>query len=408
MRLKIPVSKALGSVLMLALAALALTACGKSSPASSASASSKAPFRLLAVIDTSGPVAIYGQQQLIALKGSVAYWNSHGGIGGRKITLSYVNGNGDPSTATTSLIQWISANGKPDMVFDGESGVDDSGIPPEIKRAGVLSIGEDSADVCVSNAQQTCPTRFSPVPQLTVNMTATAQWMHQQGYKKVGLLVEEDGFSQSEVPLLKQALSTYGITTVTASFPPTAVDVTPELTELESAGVNAVWGAALAQAAGYIATARADLGLVNKLPIMFDAGAASQDLTKLAPVADFKNAYESISRPQDPAIELPGRTALYAASAPYGQLNQPQTVAIVWDSLVLAHDVARQAGSTDVDAMVKALDNLGAKASTDPLYMYPAVIKFTEENHQNVGAPSSTYQIVKVGPLNADGEVTAP
>ena len=362
---------------------------------------------MLGVIDTSGAASIYGEQQLIALKGSVAYWNAHGGIGGRQLTLSYVNGNSDPTTAATALIHWIASNGKPDMVFDGESGIDDAGIPPEIKRAGVLAIGQDSANVCVSNAQSTCPTNFVPVPLSSVNMEATAAWMHAQGFKKVGLLAEEDGFSQSEVPALTQALKQYNISTVEASFPPTAVDVTPEVTQLQSAGVNAIWGAALAAAAGYIATARANLGLVNKLPLAFDAGAGAQDLTKLVPAADLVNAYESIARPQNAALSLPGRTALYAASAPFGQLNNPLPVSIVWDSLVLAHDAAEQAGSTTVTAMSSALEKLGSKAANDPLYMYPPVMGFTSDVHQDTAAPVSTYQIVKVGPLNAQGEIVS-
>src|SRR5258708_35129922 len=172
--------------------AAALAACGSSGGGSSAA---KSTFKVLAVIDTSGPAAAYGPQQLIALQASVAYWNAHGGIGGEHVSFAYVNGNSDPATATTSLISWVTAHGKPNMIWDGESGLDDSGIPPEIKRLGVLAIGQDSANVCSSNAQTTCPTRFVPVPQLQVNMNTTALFMKQQGYKKVGLLVEEDGFS---------------------------------------------------------------------------------------------------------------------------------------------------------------------------------------------------------------------
>jgi ABC-type branched-subunit amino acid transport system substrate-binding protein len=298
------------SVASIAIAGTVLTACSSQSSSSSdspsssgSSASSGSPFRLLAVIDTSGAASIYGVQQLIALKGSVAYWNAHGGIGGRKVTLAYINGNSDPTTAETSLIQWIASNGKPDMVWDGESGIDDAGIPPEIKRADVLAIGQDSANVCLSNASVTCPTNFVPVPLSSVNMAATAAWMHQQGFKKVGLLAEEDGFSQSEVPVLKAALSKYGISTVEASFPPTAVDVTPEVTQLQAAGVNAIWGAALAAAAGYIATARANLGLVNKVPLAFDAGAAAQDLTKLVPAGAVRGI-EAVRADQQPAASV--------------------------------------------------------------------------------------------------------
>jgi hypothetical protein len=55
--------------------------------------------------------------------------------------------------------------------------------------------------------------------------------------------------------------------------------------------------------------------------------------------------------------------------------------------------------------MVNALGHLGSAAANDPLYMYPPVMGFTSDVHQDVAAPVSTYQIVKVGPLNAQGEV---
>lgn len=396
----------------LGLSVLLVAACSSSGSSSAATSStnsassSKGTFRVLAIIDTSGDASAYGPQQLIALQGSVAYWNAHGGIGGEHVVLSYVNGNSDPATAVTSLIQWISSNGKPNMVWDGESGIDDSGIPPEIKRLDVLDIGQDSANVCSANAQQTCPTRFVPVPLTTVNMAATAAFMKQQGYKKVGLLAEEDGFSQSEVPLLQAALKAEGISTVVATFPLTAVDVTPEVTQLSSSGVDAIWGAALGPAAGYVISARSNLGLVQKLPVVFDAGAGAQDLTKLGTPASLQNAYESTARPQDPNVNLPGRTELYKYSASYGTLDQPLPASIAWDSLVLAHDAAAQAGSVSLQPMVNALLNLSKAGQDDPLYMYPDKVGFTASNHQDVLATISTYAVVKVGTLNAQGEVT--
>jgi ABC-type branched-subunit amino acid transport system substrate-binding protein len=397
----------------LGLSALLVSACSSTSSSSvstsatlNAANSSKGTFQVLGVIDTSGNDSAYGPDQLIALQASVAYWNAHGGIGGEHVALSYVNGNSDPVTAVTSVVQWVSSHGKPNLIYDGLS-ADDAGMPAEIKRLGVLSIGQNSAATCDAHVQQTCPTQFVPIPLLSVQETATAAFMKQRGYKKVGLLVEEDEFSQSEISPLLAAFKADGITTVTSTFPLTAVDVTPEVSQLTSSGVNAIWGAALGPAAGYIISARSNLGLVNKLPLVFDPGAGAEDLTKLGSAAALQNAYETIARPQDPNITLPGRSDLLTYAAPYGKVNQPLPASIAWDSLVLAHDAASQAGSVSTQPMINALINLSKTGQDDPLYMYPDLVGFTESDHEDVLAGSSTYEIVKVGPLNAQGEVAS-
>lgn len=392
-----------------ALGMTSLVTLGTSASSSAATSS----FKILAVIDTSGPVAIYGQQQLIALHASVYYWNRHGGIDGHKIQMSYVNGNGDPATAETALINWVSSNGKPNEIMDLESGVDDAGIPAEVKRLGVLDIGQDSANACATNAPVNCPTRFVPVPTTATNMAATAAFFKSKGVTSVGLLNEEDGFSESEVPILQAALTKVGITSVVQSFAATAVDVTPEMQSLKSAGVGAIWGAALGPSAAYIANARFNLGMT--IPLAFDAGAGAQDLTSIIPAAQLTNVFESVGRPQVAAVPEPGRTDLYASAVadgfnpklPFGGMNEPLPVSIVWDSFVLMRDAAAQAKSIKTSAMVKALLSLNKTGQNDPLYMYANKMAFTKSIHQDVAATPATYSLVPVAPLNAEGEVSA-
>jgi branched-chain amino acid transport system substrate-binding protein len=403
--------RAMSLTAMAVLAACTVVACGGSSSSSSssshASGSSASPYRALAIVDMSGPTKAIGAQNILGLKAAAAYWNAHGGIGGRQIKLTFVNDNGDPSTAASVLIKWVSQNGKPDYVWPGSSGVDTIGLTPTLKRLHLLGIGIDEI-ACHTNASTVCPTRYTLATESKWQAVAAANWLKQRGVKKVGLLIEEDSYSESEIGPLRQALASRGITTATATFAATSVNLEAQVSELKSAGVDALFGAALGGSAGYIASARESLGLVNTLPLLWDPGASSLDLTTLASAKSLANSWEETQRPAVPTIRMPGRTLLLQYAKPFGVVNQPVYIAAQsWDAMVLLHDAAAQAGSTSVDAMVKALDNLQPKYVHDPLFMVNPSVQFNSQSHANILGNAESNPVVKTGPLK-DGMVQSP
>jgi branched-chain amino acid transport system substrate-binding protein len=383
---------------------------GAQSAASSGSGSGAAtgkPFRLLFVGDLSGPTEAYGKQELQGFRAATAYWNAHGGIGGRKIVISTIDDGGSPTTAVSQLISWTTSHGKPDMVFPGSTATDTVALVPEVKRLNLLAIGFDDAADCYTHAQTTCPTFFAPTGASKYQEQAVANWMHQRGYKKVGLLVEEDAYSESEVPLLTADLKALGITPVTATFPSSAVDVTPELDKLKSADVRALFGAALGPGFGYIAAARKNLGLVPTLPTVFDESAGAIDLTKVATSAQLKNSWEETQRSAVATGKDPGRDDLLTAEKPYGPVSAVYLLAYEWDFVLAAHDAALQAGTTDSAGMIKALNNLDSKYVHDPLWANAISIKFSPSDHDDILDATASNVIVPSGPL-VNGEVQAP
>jgi branched-chain amino acid transport system substrate-binding protein len=386
------------------LATCALVACGGSSSSSPSSGSSGSPYRALAIVDTSGPTKAIGTQNILGLKAAAAYWNAHGGIGGRPIKLYFVNDNGDPSTAASVLVKWVSQNGNPDYVWPGSSGVDTIGLTPGLKRMHLLGIGIDEI-ACHTNASKVCPSRYTLATESKWQAISAANWFKQRGVKKVGLLIEEDSYSESEIGPLKQALAARGIATATATFSSTAVNLEAQMSELKSAGVDGLFGAALGGSAGYIAAARSSLGLTNTLPLLWDPGASSLDLTTLASASNLANSWEETQRPAVPTLKMPGRTLLQKYAKPYGVINQPIYIAAQsWDAMVLVHDAAKQAGSTSVDAMVKALDGLQPKYVHDPLFTVNPSVQYNSESHANILGNAQSNPVVKTGPLK-DGMV---
>jgi branched-chain amino acid transport system substrate-binding protein len=395
--------------------ALALSACGSSSSSSSAgsssssgasgsaatSTSSKSPFTVLMVIDTSGPTKAIGVVDEAAMKASAAYWNQHGGILGHPVSITVLNDNGDETTAVSVFDNYLAGHSKPDMVFAGTSGIDSGGLIPAVKRAHLLDVAvDDGGAVCEKDAQVTCPTAFTPGPVSYNQQAPIAAWFKAHHYTKVGILQEEDAFSESETPIVQANLKSDGIQSSVATFAPTAVDVKPQISQLQGDGVQAVYAEALGAPAGYEALGRQQLGLVNKIPFVFDYGAAALDLTKLATPAQLKNAYEGIAKSSDPYVTMPGRTLLIQYGGT-GVDSQPIIIAsFEWQDLVTVHDAAKQAGSISTDALVSALNNLSPQAQSDPLNMTAPGVQFTPSVHENISPKGQdAYEVVPIGPI---------
>jgi ABC-type branched-subunit amino acid transport system substrate-binding protein len=410
--------------------ALAVTACGSSNSSSSDSSSSSSsgsssstpasgsssgkldtskPYRVLALVDTTGPTKALGGQDLLGIQAAAAYWNANGGIDGRKVTVTSVSTNGDPTTAVTQFTKWVASNGKPDLVAPpGTSGVDTTGMVPALQRADVLGIGF-SWDPCSSNAQKTCPTRFTFSVGETWPAVAAANWYKSKGVKKVGILAEEDSFSESEIAPLKQQLAKQGIQTVSATFPQTAVNVVAEMSKLKSAGADAIYGAALGPSTAYIADARSKLGMVDSTPLLWDPGASALDITKLASAAELKNSWENTQRPAVPTLKMPGRDLLLKYMKPLGPIEQPLYIhSYMWDALLLVHDALEQnGGKTDTASMVSTFQNLDPKYIHDPLWMTNPAVQFTTDSHTNTLGNAQSNVVVPTGPL-VNGQVQPP
>jgi ABC-type branched-subunit amino acid transport system substrate-binding protein len=357
-------------------------------------------------MDLSGQTQAYGQQDKTALEAASAYYNTTGGIDGHPIKLTFADDQGDPTTAVDVLTKYMTTHSAPSMLYLGTTATDTGALVPAAKRYNVLATGSyDGPNLCQTKAQTECPRMFVVSQPEALTAEASANYFKAQGYKKVGILEEEDAFSQHENGYTVQYLKKDGITPVVASFPATTVSVTPELQELTSQHVDALYSEALGPPAGFVAKARQSLGDVSSLPLVFDGGGASADLTKLAPAAALANSKELIQLPQDPKLKQPGRSLMLKYGAKYGGFDQPLDIGgFPWDDMVAIHAAAQQAGSVSLSKMVAALTNLTAKTQNSPLLMLTKSVRFSADDHENVDANVTDFKVVPVGPLR-DGMV---
>jgi ABC-type branched-subunit amino acid transport system substrate-binding protein len=360
---------------------------------------------VLAIIDTSGPTKLYGDIQLAGLRGSVAYINATGGILGHPAKLTVINDNGDGPTAAAQFIKYMSGgNTKPSMVFPGTSANDSAAVLPLLKRYDILAIGTVLGGGCNVNAQSICPTGFLPDAGYNAALPAIAQYFKDKGLTHIGILLQQGPLASDQLSILLPALKAAGVKYSMAEFPPTAVDVTPQVSQLQSDGVDAIYGDAFVPAPGYIAKARASLGLESELPLVFGPVASSSDLTTQMPASELQNAFEDTYAVNLASIKFAGRAPEIKYAKPYGGITaQPVNLgSYPWTDLILARNAAVQAGSIEVGPMVSALQNLSPKAQNDPLYTLATRLQFTTGDHENA-APNQLpmHPVVPVAPVIA-------
>jgi branched-chain amino acid transport system substrate-binding protein len=391
-------------IALAALAAVSLlaTACGSSSSSSGSSASTSSghgTVNVLAVVDTSGPNKTIGTGQLAGIQAGAAYLNAHGGILGHQVVVSVADDNGDPTTATSALVQDLSSDpGKYTMIYGGEEGTIVSALIPVIARYKVLAMApNDGDDLCARVS--TCPTEFALTGSNSVIEVAEANWYKSHGYTNVGMIVEQIAFTQTEADYLKQDLTNDGIKSEIVGFPTSATSLTPEMSELKSDGAQAVYAAAYGPPEGYVLNARPELSW--QAPVMFEAAGSSLNIPQLAPASELSDAYETPFYCDDPSVSVPGIGILmnYAKDTTY-PVNGSLPCSLWgqgWDTVIALNAAAQKAGSLNTSALVQAMQQ--TKVTTANGLIRDAADCWTATDHENVCETPSDYAVQPVGTL---------
>ena len=274
---------------------------------------------------------------------------------------------------------------------------------PLLRRYNVFALTtQDDQNQCLTDAATKCPNELALTPSVAVEQMPVASWLKSRGIKKVGLLDQQIDFTEEEVPAFKKAAAALGISTTLATFPATAVDLTPEMDQLKSAGAQAVYVLALGPPVGYALKARSGLGW--NVPILFDPAAAATGPASLASPAQYRNSWEDIPFVENPATTTPAIPALIQYSKPFGGVTAaPLTSAADgWDILVDLNDALKEDGG---NLSTKALDAaMLPLPTTDPMRLFSRELGFTGSDHDNTLSQPNDYGLVPVAPM-VDGRI---
>jgi branched-chain amino acid transport system substrate-binding protein len=368
------------------------------SSTSAGAASKSSPFTVLMPISQSGALSGYGLAELAGMRAGAAYLNAHGGILGHKIKLVALNDNSDPTTAVSVVLNYLSSNPKPNAIWSGTESAQVTALLPIITERGIFSEGLTDVTNLFAHASK-YPDQFVVGPTATQLSQSELAYAKAKGYTKVGLLIENDAFSEGQATTLEALSSHYGVNLTEVTFAGTALDVTPELSQLQSDNVQALMVSAPGPSGGYVLAGRAKLGW--KVPVIGDLTLVSDPLAQDLPAADLAGVvgtdtpnglYRTTSK-----LPTGDRELLKGLNSEGATINQGLNLySQPWDGLMVINHAAKQAGSISESALVKALNHL--KTATDPNYATFPEIKYTPTDHENVGGdPSGNYPLISVG-----------
>ena len=238
----------------------------------------------------------------------------------------------------------------------------------------------------------------SSVPGDPTTAQADANWFKKKGYTKIAIIQEQGTFELNENVYLLPALAKDGITvTTTATFPATALDLTPQLQQAQSSGAQASFFEVLASPTGFGLTARHNLGW--NAPMVVDVAGSSLDLTTLVPPADLNNVFETIfdeMNPHDTRLST-GVKNLIKYAKPFGGVGAvPLDVASTgWDEIIALNAIVKADGGK---LTVGALDAGALKmAPTDPNRTFELKLGWSKSDRENVLGSPADFSVVGAG-----------
>jgi branched-chain amino acid transport system substrate-binding protein len=383
-------------VTVLALAT-ALTACGSSSGSGnggSGGASGSSTINILDITGTSGPTAIYGEEETKGMQAAAAFYNAQGGILGKKIVITVKNDNSDAATATSIATQELSRNASAyTMVWAGQEGTVSAALVPILKRYKVFATAVNDGNNACQDASA-CPDFFTQAGSASAAEETDAAALKAAGYTHIGIIADQATYDQTELAALKPDLDKVGITYDTVTFPDSAVSLTPEMSRLKSDDVQAVFALALGPSAGYVLKARTALGW--SIPLTFDVTGSSTDLTSLVSASELQGVNETIQYCENVKHDIPAFADLlkYTPSPLAGNIICP-IAGDGWGGIMLLAQAAKKANSLDPAALTAAAQTLTISSNE----VSNTTKCWSSSNHEDVCQGASYFEVVPAGKL---------
>jgi branched-chain amino acid transport system substrate-binding protein len=375
--------------------ALTLSAAACSSSGTSGGSSSGGEIHVLDITGTSGSTSIFGIPETNAMKAAAAYYNARGGILGKKVVIDVVNNNSDPTTTVSVFQKEMSQNpSKYTMVWAGQEGTQTAALIPLLKKYKIFAtaVNDGGNDVCKDASA--CPNFFAQAGSSSFAEVSDTNFLKSQGYKKIGILANEATYTQSELGFLKTDLDQAGISYQVVTFPDTAVNVTPEMTQLKAGNPDAIMALALGPTAGYTLKARQALNW--DIPLLFDITGSAGDLSTLVPASALQDVHETIQWCMNPKNTTPAFNQMQKLSP------TPLPGNIIcsipgdgWGGIVLLAEAAKKANSLDPAKLVAAANGL---TITDNEVSFHTKC-WTGQNHDNPCQNADYFEILPAGQL---------
>lgn len=317
------------------------------------------PIKIGSFLSVTGPASFLGDPELKTLELYVERINAAGGVLGRPLQLVHYDDAGDASAARNFASRLIRSD-KVDIIVGGSVTGATMAAVPLVEQAKVPFISLAGAVVITDPVK---PWVFKTPQSDRAAAERVLQDMRKRGITKIGLISGTDGFGRSgreQTLAIAPGLGVEILADVT--YNPSDTDMSAQLTRIRNTpGVQAVFNFGFGSSPAIVTRNYYQLGF--NLPFYQSHGVASNSFLDL-----IGNAGKGLRLPASPLLvpdSLPDSDPQKSVVQAYKTLYEERWKAPVstfggyaYDGLMLAVEAFEKAGSTDPEAVRKALEGI--------------------------------------------------
>ena len=391
------------AAVVLVASTMILTACSNSGDKADEKESEKAgDFHVVLVVPRTGPLAVQTEAMEHAWSASADAVNASGGINGRQVKLEFLDNAGDPTKAVSVLQKRLSSGPKPDVVMPGGSSNEALAMVPILVQNKILAFGANiTPDL---NNPEKYPSYFSAYPTTASVAASAAKNLQDAGFQKVALITSAEAMGDSVRQATEDAIKEAGMeVTGSETYKLDALDVTSQLQRLRDTKPDVLFVQAYGAPAGYVVNGLDKIGW--DVPVVGDPSVAASNLPGLVDESQLKNIQFLVFQVQKRIPESEQSEAfktMLNGIKGYGDIKLSlQVYTLLYDVLQVIQTAANQAGTTEHDALVKALENLEQPA--EPTWVTYSTYVYDDTNHM-ANPDTSGFSLVPAGPT-VDGMI---
>lgn len=347
------------------------------------------PIKVGSFLSVTGPASFLGDSELKTLEMYVERINDAGGVIGRPLKLVHYDDAGDASAARNFASRLIRSD-RVDIIVGGSATGTTMAAVPMIEQARMPFISLAGAVVITDPVK---PWVFKTPQSDRAAAERVLQDIKNRGLSKVALISGTDGFGRSGREQTLAIAGDMGVEIVAdVTYSPTDTDMTAQLTRIRNtAGVEAVFNFGFGQSPAIVTRNYSQLGI--KLPFYQSHGVASDRFLEL-----LGDAGEGLRLPASPLLvpdSLPDSDPQKAIVQSYKVLYEKRWDMQVstfggyaHDGLMIAVAAIEKAGSTNHDAVRKALESIEGHVGVT------GVFNMSPEDHN--GLKPDSFRILEV------------
>jgi len=350
------------------------------------------PIKIGSFLSVTGPASFLGDPELKTLELYVERINAAGGVIGRPLELIHYDDAGDASAARNFASRLVRSD-RVDIIVGGSTTGATMAAAPLISQARMPFISLAGAVVITDPVK---PWIFKTPQSDRAAAERVLQDMKSRGITKIGLISGTGGFGRSGREQTLAMVGKMGMEVVAdVTYSPSDTDMTAQLTRIRNTpGVEAVFNFGFGQSPAIVTRNYAQLGI--DLPFYQSHGVASDRFLEL-----LGDAGEGLRLPASPLLvpdSLPDSDPQKAIVASYKKLYEERWNMQVstfggyaYDGLMLAVEAIERAGSTDREAVRKALESIQGYVGVT------GVFNMSPKDHNGLSADSFRVLEVKNG-----------